>query len=346
MPPLFDLGPLSTAVPPPVVIAGGAGAVIATAAALSGRAARHPDLPTTRWTHPLPRAVRRVVDARAPRALARAVGLLAAVTGIVALWTRQAPVDGLVVLPALTLVALVAGPIHRRGATGATALDGADQRAAVLWSAALCAVALSTRDPAILALTAALVVAAQVAPVPRAASPGSALGALVDLVGHLAPIGRDRAGRPAWRNPLVAVTHADLPPGGLALATVVIAASGTHALAPATGPLATLGPAAPAAGFVLSLVVVAVVLRLGVIRPFFRSAVVPVVAAYGLVAAGRWAPPADLLVFVGLHMVAVAALHRQALARHDLRTARAVQFPLRVVLVVSVLSGVALLLGR
>ena len=100
---------------------------------------------------------------------------------------------------------------------------------------------------------------------------------------------------------------------------------------------------ASAVVLVVTCAVVRAALRLGVIRPFFGGATVPLVAAYVTVAAGRWLRPLDLVVFVGLHAVAVAVLHRQAIARHDLRTARAVQFPMRVVIMASVLSGLWLL---
>src|SRR5690606_23395644 len=130
-------------------------------------------------------------------------------------------------------------------------------------------------------------------------------------------------------NPLVAVTHTELPHGAVAFGGVVVAASLTHAVA---GRLGLTGvPAALALVAIAALV--GAVLRLAIIRPFFRSGTVPVVAAYGLVAAGRWVPPLDLLVFVALHALAVAVLHRQAVARHDLRTARAVLFPPRVAMV-------------
>jgi hypothetical protein len=130
---------------------------------------------------------------------------------------------------------------------------------------------------------------------------------------------------------------------------VVIAASLAHTAwsHPAwRSNLEFLGGAAPAILLGLTLAVTAGALRVGLIRPFLRSATVPLVAAYGAVAGGPWWPPVDLAAFVGLHVVAVAVLHRQAIARHDLRTARALQFPLRVVLVASVIGGLALLAGR
>lgn len=56
----------------------------------------------------------------------------------------------------------------------------------------------------------------------------------------------------------------------------------------------------------------------------------------GLAAAGQ------ILAFLGFHVLAVAVAHDRAVARHDPRTARAVQFPLRALLVASAVGGVAL----
>jgi hypothetical protein len=173
---------------------------------------------------------------------------------------------------------------------------------------------------------------------------------LSDLVACLAPVGRDLGGRLAWRNPLVAVAHATVPRGAVTLGAVVIAASMANALTgprsaarPGSVPAGLPGDVAPVLALAASFVIVLVVLRLGVIRPFFASATIPLLAAYGIAAAGRWWPPVDLVAFAALHAVAIAVLHRQAVARHDLRTARAVQFPMRVVVLVSVLAGLALL---
>jgi hypothetical protein len=165
----------------------------------------------------------------------------------------------------------------------------------------------------------------------------------VELLGHLAPVGRDPGRGPVWRNPLVAAAHAALPGSAVPFGAVIVAVSLTAALAP-SGPAPAGGALSPAV-FIALLAVVTGLLRLSVLRPFFRGAVIPLVAAYGLVAAGRWWRPLDLVVFVALHALAVGVLHRQALARYDLRTARAVQFPLRVTLVASVIGGLALLAG-
>ena len=53
----------------------------------------------------------------------------------------------------------------------------------------------------------------------------------------------------------------------------------------------------------------------------------------------------QLAAFVGFHVLAVVVAHDRAVARYDPRSARAVQFPLRVLLVASVVGGVALRFG-
>lgn len=53
----------------------------------------------------------------------------------------------------------------------------------------------------------------------------------------------------------------------------------------------------------------------------------------------------QLAAFVGFHVLAVVMAHDRAIARYDARAARAVQFPLRVLLVASVVGGVALRFG-
>lgn len=359
-------------VPTALLLVGGAGAVIATAAALSGRAARKPELPTERWSRPLPPVLVRAVDARATRMLLRGIGLLATIAGIVALAGRDAPTDGLIAIPVITVVSLVVGPVYRlvnpvralAAILALTSLRAPDAVAptdhhgrnpprtapgiqgAAIWLIVLCVIALSTRDARLLAATALVFVLVQA--VLRRGESSDPFETLAALLGHLAPMGRDAQRQLVWRNPLVAVSHAVLPPGAVRFGAVVIAASLAHTAwrHPAwRSDLEPFGGAAPAVLLGLVLAVTAGALRLCVIRPFFRSAIVPLVAAYGAVAAAPWWPPVHLVAFVGLHVVAVAVLHRQAIARHDLRTARAVQFPLRVVLVVSVISGLALLAG-
>lgn len=339
--------------PLPLVLAAGAGTVVVTAAVLSGRAARNPELPEQRWSRPLPPVAARVAGARSTRTVLRWLGLVGAAVGIVTLAARVTPADGLVVLPVVTALSLIAGtavdlanPLSTGGPAGPGSVD---LRGASVWLSLLCAVALSTPHPRALAVAAAGHLLAQAILTRRTGRRADPVGALAELLGHLAPVGRDTGGGPAWRNPLVTAAHATLSSNAVTFGAVVIAASLTHAAAPRAATLAGHGVvarAAPVLLFVALVAVVAGVLRLCVIRPFFRGAIIPLVAAYGLVAGGRWWPPADLVVFVALHALAVGVLHRQALARHDLRTARAVQFPLRVALLASVLAGLALLVGR
>lgn len=54
---------------------------------------------------------------------------------------------------------------------------------------------------------------------------------------------------------------------------------------------------------------------------------------------------AQLVAFIGFHAVATVVAHDRTVARYDARSARAVQFPLRVLLVASVVGGVALRFG-
>ena len=441
---------LPIAVTLPVVLMCGAGAVIVTAAALSGRAARRPDMAAQRWSRPLPAVLGRVIAARSTRTVLPVLGLIAAAAGCGVLVAHAAPADGLVLLAALTWVALLVGPVyrvvnpvralapappsvvaeragppagpaladtpvpvepaqparetsdlpagpahttpdlpagpahttsespaqpareasdlhghrhdhghdHQRAAATTAAAEASayatahagELRRASAWLLALCALLLTTRDPRVLAATAAIHVAVQAARARWRRGALDPLEVLSDLVACIAPVGRDLGGRLAWRNPLVAVAHATLPRGAITLGAVVIAASMANAL---TGPRTAARPASLPAGMpddvtplvalAASFVIVMVVLRLGVIRPFFASATIPLLAAYGIVAAGRWWPPVDLVAFVALHNVAIAVLHRQAIARHDLRTARAVQFPMRVVVLASVLTGLTLL---
>jgi hypothetical protein len=173
---------------------------------------------------------------------------------------------------------------------------------------------------------------------------GDPLEVLTGLAAHLAPVGRDVDRRLVWRNPVVAAAHAS-PPRGVLLVTAVtmaIAVSQATTGAAAESWPALLGRAGPVVVLTATLMVTWSALRLAVIREFFRSAALPVMVAYALLAGGRWLAPVDLVVFVALHTFSVVLLHRQALARHDLRTARALQFPPRVLLIASVVVGLTL----
>lgn len=51
---------------------------------------------------------------------------------------------------------------------------------------------------------------------------------------------------------------------------------------------------------------------------------------------------AQIAAFIGFHVLAVVVAHDRSIARYDARSARAVQFPLRVLIVASAVAGVAL----
>lgn len=134
-------------------------------------------------------------------------------------------------------------------------------------------------------------------------------------------------------------------------------------------------------GLLACIAAVSVLLGATTRADFLRPALVPVVVAYGLahyfgplvvetqIAAVTLSDPlargADLfglagrrvtyeivpasvaaagqiLAFLGFHVLAVVIAHDRAVARHDPRTARAVQFPVRALLVASAVGGVAL----
>jgi hypothetical protein len=166
---------------------------------------------------------------------------------------------------------------------------------------------------------------------------GDALEAVSTVAGFVAPIGRAGDGRLAWRNPVVNAAH--VTPGRPAVWLTAVLAGLALTSATADGAAAT--PTWMLLQLTVVTLVAAAVVRAGVIRPFFLGAVGPIAAAYGLLVGGRWLPPVDLLLFVALHAVAIAVLHRQAIARHDPRAARALQFLPRAIVVVSVLTGLA-----
>lgn len=208
---------------------------------------------------------------------------------------------------------------------------------------------------------------------------GDVLEVLSDVVGAAAILGPrpDAAGRArGWgpRDAVLAVSRSPVPPATVAVVAVVVGSTWTESIGdvvaftdPVTAAAATLAACAVAAGL----------LHLGAVRDWLVPAVLPLAGAYGLqlvtvpllldgqiglaqlsdplgrgaapparVAAGAQLPVPDLVVgavilvvFVGLHLLALAVAHRAALLRFDLRGARAVQFPLRVVLLTSLLIG-------
>ena len=279
-----------------------------------------------------------LVDSATTLRLLRTLAVVALVGLVGALVMATAPVDARVVVPAVTSAALGAGTVifgtdHPATAASAPVPGSAVPGwTAVAWFVALALIALSTSTGPVLAgvlvahVALLLALARRTPPTPVAHH--GPLAALMAIVGHLAPLGRDQQGRPAWRNPVVNAAHAALPHPALWL-TAVVAGLALAGHAP-TPPVPTLAVATLGAGAVL---------RVGIFRPYFTGVLAPVAAAYGLIAAGRWLAPVDLLAFVALHAVAIAVLHRQAIARHDPRTARAVQFLPRTAVVISVLTG-------
>ncbi|MBW3604328.1 MAG: hypothetical protein KY460_05325 [Actinobacteria bacterium] len=340
----------SDVLPMPVVLAGGAGVVIATAAALTNRSATRPDLPTDRWHRPLPSFVDRPVT----RVTLRVGGLVTAVLLIGAVVAAGSDVHPAGVVALLVGVSLLAGPLPRLAnpvriglalAPPATIGHGTDPDlgesvgwAAVGWLAALSALLRTVEDGRVLGAMFAGYLLLQAVLLRRRGgrrpAHSDALDATSAVVGLVAPLGRTRDGGLAWRNPVVNAAHASPGQAALWLTAVLVALA-----------LTGVGGEATTAGVLVRFVAIATVagavLRGGIIRAYFRGAVAPLAAAYGLLAGGRWLPPVDLVVFVALHAVAVAVLHRQAIARHDPRTARAVQFLPRLAVLTSVLGGLA-----
>lgn len=339
-----DLPP-ATALPLPVVLAVGAGVVLATAGTLSARAATRPDLPATRWHRDLPAGITATLDRPSSRYAARLLALIAVAGALLAAALSDRPVDATAALAWLTAVGLVAGPLLRAlnpvrlaaAWTGRTATVAAPGASAVVSLAAVSLVLLTVDDGRVLAAVALVHLGVQAALCRRRgaawAARGDGVEALATLVGHAAPLGRRGGGRLAWRNPVVNAAHVTLPAAALWLTAVVVGVAVARPVAPVL--------VVPV--FVAATTAAGALLRLGFIRPWFHGAAAPLAAAYGLVAGGRWLGPLDLVVFTLLHAAAVAVLHRQAIARHDPRTARAVQFPPRCVVVVSVLVGLMVL---
>lgn len=332
---------LLPALPLPVVLTAGVAVVLATAGLLSARAATRPGLPAARWHRDLPPAMAATLDHRGVRLLA----LGALLTGLGALAVHDGPVDGTTGVAVLTAAALLAGPLAR-AVNPVRLADSPPSRAthggpapgwpAVVVLAVLAVVVLTVHDGRVLAAVGATHVAVQAALCrlrgPAWPATGDGLEAMATMIGHAAPLGRRDDGRLAWRNPVVSAAHVTLPRAALWLAAVV---------AGLTIAATTSAPAVPV--FVAAATAAGVLLQVGLIRSWFHGAAVPLAAAYGLLAGGRWLQPLDLAAFVALHAMAVAVLHRQAIARHDPRTARAVQFPARGVVVVSVVAGLAVL---
>lgn len=203
---------------------------------------------------------------------------------------------------------------------------------------------------------------------------GDAPEVLSDVVGAAAPVGPRPDGSYGVRDVVVALSRAQVPPGTIAVVAVVMGSTWLESIEDAVAFTST-GTAALAT--VAACVVAGGLLQLGTVRDWLRPAVLPLAGAYGVqlvtvpllldgqiglaqlsdplgrapappagVTAGADLPVPDVLVgavllvvFVALHLVALAVAHRAALLRFDLRGARAVQFPLRIVLLASLLIG-------
>jgi len=275
----------------------------------------------------------------------RVLALGGVLAGLVALVAHDGPINGARGVAVLTAAALLVGPLARTvnpvRLAGTPPRDPAHDDPAPGWPAVavlalLAIVVLTVHDGRVLALVGAADLTVQ-AVLCRSRgqgwpATGDGLEAVATLIGHAAPLGMCDDGRLAWRNPVVNAAHVTLPLAALWLAAVVIG------LAVAS---TSSAPAVPV--FVAAASTAGVLLQVGLIRSWFYGAAVPLAAAYGLLAGGRWLEPVDLLTFVALHAMAIAVLHRQAIARHDPRTARAVQFPARTVVVLSVVAGLAIL---
>lgn len=337
--------------PLPVALAAGAAVVMATAAALTNRSVTRLELPSHRWYRPLPSPLATATERGVVRTVLRCGALLAAVALLGVSATADPPVRGGVALAWLVALAVLTGPLPRianpvRLALGNTPGTNDERTDTIGWPAVvvlgvLSALVLTVRDGRLLAAAFGIHLLAQtlltrwrgrVWP-----AQGDAVEAVCAVTGLIAPIGRARDGRLAWRNPIVNAAHATPGPAALWLTAVLAALA-------LTGAVATDGPSQPLVQllqFAAATAITGAVLRAGMFRVYFHGAVGPIAAAYGLLAGGRWVAPLDLVVFVALHAVAIAVLHRQAIARHDTRTSRAVQFLPRTAIVTSVLAGLA-----
>lgn len=169
------------------------------------------------------------------------------------------------------------------------------------------------------------------------------------VVGSLAPFGRAPHGRFALRSPAAGIARV---PDESRSEVALLPVSAALIAAMALGPLRATPGAAPT-GLALRLLATALVcwlvLRAGAHRAFLARALLPVPAGWALAGAVRAGGPveAGALLAVALltaaHLVALSAAHRMALDRFDLRSARAVQFPFRLVVLSSALAGVTLL---
>ncbi len=177
--------------------------------------------------------------------------------------------------------------------------------------------------------------------------------AVCAVVAAVAPLGRGEAG---WvlRSPVPALTQRQERPGQRAVLAVIAGAAATHLLAPLIAGWPGPGGAVGLAALAAAVGTAALAIRLAAFRSYLLPAVTAATAGWVLAhhawllldatgVARPWPAIAGVAVLLVGHLVAVATGHRAALARFDPRAARAVQFPLRVVLALSAAAGAALL---
>ncbi|MDQ3538991.1 MAG: hypothetical protein M3415_09390 [Actinomycetota bacterium] len=192
------------------------------------------------------------------------------------------------------------------------------------------------------------------------------------VLGRLAPIGRDDRGRVRWRRPLVALSTTAVPPGLPALVAVLVGAGlydgavlaglpgGAMALAARMGAAASVLVAGTRPGWLAPalLPLLAGQAAAHYLGPLLVDTQVAVVLAadpfargwdlLGLSGAEIVDPPLpgtlalwlQLALLVGGHVLAIVLAQRLTAARHDARTAGAVQFSIRLVVLASLLAAV------
>lgn len=180
-----------------------------------------------------------------------------------------------------------------------------------------------------------------------------AVEACARVIGSVAPFGRGKEGRFELRSAAGALSRmAGDDREGRALLPVSAALVGANAVGlvhTTTGP-GLSAPMSVAAQLLGATLVCHLALALAAHRAFLARALRPVAAGWALTGAVNALQRASSVtaVLAGVlltltHMIALSAAHRMAVARFDLRSARAVQFPFRLMVLFSALAGVALL---
>lgn len=188
---------------------------------------------------------------------------------------------------------------------------------------------------------------------PRLLALTDAVEACNRIIGSLAPFGRGPDGRFELRSPAGALARVA---GGSRHEVALLPVSAALIATVAVGLVHTPAGTSTATGLAAWLLAITLVCRLtlavGAHRAFLAQALLPVPAGWALAGAVHAAntpvgQDAVVLLAVALltctHVVALSAAHRMAVNRFDIRSARAVQFPFRVVVLISALVGAALL---